>query len=154
MGSNPTPGATLAAGQEMNDTPIERDPEFLRELGLMKKATFTAGVAALALELFLNFFDAASVWDAAILTPAWVVLLLLSLFIHDSATSSPWKGRLRVESEFRKSLLMVFGALLATLGGGMALGSLGGGVLRVTIDMGGGTALVGTGLYVASRYRW
>jgi len=58
-----------------------------------------------------------------------IILLLLSLFLHDSATSTPWEGHFRVEGELGRSILMVFGALLVTIGGDPA---------RVTIDMGGG----------------
>ena len=139
---------------EWSETPIERDEEFLRELRLLKLATFAAGAATLAFDLLLNYMGKASIATAALLTPAAIVFLMLSIFFHDSATSTPWEGRFRVESEFRRSSLMVFGAILVTIGGGFAISSFGGDVARVTIDMGVGTALIGTGLYVAWRYRW
>jgi len=154
VGSNPTPGATLAEHPDGSGMPTDRSPEFLHELRLMKWVTLAAGVTTLAFDLALNYMGAASVWEAAILTPGAVILLMLSLVLHDSATSSPWAGHFRVESEFRRAFLMVFGAVLVTIGGGFALGSFGGDVSRVTVDMGGGTTLVVTGLYIALRYRW
>ena len=129
--------------------PIEEDAEYLRELGIIKRATFSGGALLLALDLLLNYLGPISVWEAATLTPTVIILLMLSLFIHDSATASPWMGHFRVESEFRKSSLMVFGACLVALGGGLALSSFGGDGTRVTIDMGGGTAVLVTGLYIA-----
>jgi len=133
---------------------IEEDAEYLRELGIMKRATFYGGIVLLFFDLVLNYLGSINVGEVYVLTPAVIILLMLSLYFHDSATRSPWRGRLRVDSEFRKSSLIVIGALLVTLGGGLAISSFGGGVARVTIDMGGGTAILSIGLYIVWRYRW
>ena len=154
MGSNPTPGATSAVCQVACDTAIKEDEEYLRELGILKRVTFAGGVAVLTLETLLDYLGSISVWEAALLTPTVIIFLTLSIFLHDSATRSPWRGHLRVESEFRKSSLIVLGAVLIALGGGLVVSSFGGGVTRVTIDMGLGTGTLSVGLYVAWRYRW
>jgi len=138
----------------MSDTAIKEDEEYLRELGILKRVTFAGGVTVLVLEVLLDYLGLISVWEAAVLTPAVIIFLMLSIFLHDSATRSPWRGHLRVESEFRKSSLIVLGAILVALGGGLVVSSFGGGVTRVTIDTGLGTGTLGTGLYVAWRYRW
>jgi hypothetical protein len=139
---------------EAHRLPIEEDAEYLRMVRLLNVGVFVGGVALFSLDLALNFSHTITVGEAYIITPGVVILLMLSLYLYDSATRSPWKGFLRVDSEFRKSSLMVFGTCLVALGGGLALSSVGGNLTTVTVDMGGGTAVLGAGLYTAWRYRW
>jgi hypothetical protein len=134
--------------------PIEEDAEYLRLVRLLNIGILAGGVALLALDLGLNFSHTITVGEAYIITPGVVVLLTLSLYLYDSATRSPWKGLLRVDSEFRKSTLMVFGACLVVMGGGLVLSSFGGDLTTVTTDMGAGTTILCVGLYIAWRYRW
>ncbi|MDG6988769.1 MAG: hypothetical protein JRN21_05510 [Nitrososphaerota archaeon] len=122
----------------------------LLEGSLAAAALAIAGVEAAAYALRIL-----QVREAFVMTPLVPVLVTFILFIdyeldHYEAT---WRGRW-VREDFHKSLLMILGGLLITLGLATFFASISTDLNRVIIDTGSATSLMCAGIYVVKRFAW
>jgi hypothetical protein len=101
------------------------------------------------------YFHVLQIWQAYLLTPLVPALATLALFIDYELNliQEPWKRR-RLHDEFRKSSLMLVGALVATFGTAVFLASISAELTRVTIDVGAGSTMICSGVYIVKRFSW
>ena len=124
---------------------IQRLLKKLKEIGAAVTVILDAVESAMANSHQLSTLEAGT------LTPLAVTSLIAPIFIENPR---PHWGSHWVQSDYKKIVLMLLGAIIAMLGGALFFSSVGRGLEVVAVETGVGTGMIGSSIYIVRRFSW